>query len=75
MRETGWLIAIGVAVGLPASMALAHLAESEFYGIGAHDPWAIGGATLLIVVVGLLAGLAPAIRAMRIEPVRALRYE
>ena len=57
MRETGWLIAIGVAVGLPASLALARLAESEFYGIRAHDPWAIGAATLLIAVVGLLAGL------------------
>jgi len=75
MRETGWLIAIGVAVGLPASLALARLAESEFYGIRAYDPLAIGGATLLIAVVGLLAGLAPALRAMRIEPVRALRYE
>jgi predicted permease len=75
MRETGWLIAIGVAVGLPASMALARLAESEFYGVRAHDPWAIGGATLLIAVVGLVAGLGPAVRAMRIEPVRALRYE
>ena len=75
MRETGWLIAIGVAVGLPASLALARLAESEFYGIRVYDPWAIGGATLLIAVVGLLAGLAPAVRAMRIEPVRALRYE
>jgi len=43
--------------------------------IRAHDPWAIGGATLLIAVVGLLAGLAPAVRAMRIEPIRALRCE
>ena len=75
LRETGWLIAIGVALGLPASYLLARLAESELYGIRAHDPWALAGAAFLIAVVGLLAGLAPAIRAMRVEPVRALRYE
>jgi ABC-type antimicrobial peptide transport system permease subunit len=75
MREVGWLIAIGVAVGLPASLALSRLAESEFFGVRAYDPWAIGAAILLILIVGLLAGLVPALRAMRIEPVRALRYE
>jgi ABC-type antimicrobial peptide transport system permease subunit len=75
MREVGWLIAAGIVVGLPASYFLARLAESEFYGIGAHDPWAVAGATLLIAVIGLVAGLAPALRAMRIEPVLALRYE
>jgi len=75
MREVGWLLAIGVAVGLPASYALGRLAESQLYGVRAHDAWAMVGATILIVLVGLLAGLAPAIRAMRIQPVSALRYE
>ena len=75
MRETGWLIAIGVTAGLPASILLARLAESELYGVSAHDPLALAGATVVIVAVGLLAGLSPAIRAMRIEPVSALRYE
>jgi predicted permease len=75
MREVGWLIAIGVAVGVPASYLLARLAESQFYGVHAHDPWALAGATLLIAIVGLAAGLAPAVRAMRIEPLDALHYE
>ena len=75
MREVGWLIAIGVAVGVPASYLLARFAESQFYGVQAHDPWALAGATLLIAIVGLVAGLAPAVRAMRIEPLDALRYE
>jgi len=74
-RETGWLIVIGVIIGLPASWLLARLAESELYGVRAHDPLALAGATLLILCVGLAAGLAPAIRAMRIEPVSALRHE
>src|ERR1017187_3791328 len=75
MREVGWLIAIGVAVGVPASYLLARFAESQFYGVHAHDPWALAGATLLIAIVGLAAGLTPAVRAMRIEPLDALRYE
>jgi predicted permease len=75
MREVGWLVAIGVACGLPLSYTLARLVESQFYGINAHDPWVLTGATLLICGVALLAGLAPAVRATRIEPLRALRYE
>jgi ABC-type antimicrobial peptide transport system permease subunit len=75
MREVAWLIAIGVAVGVPASYLLARFAESQFYGVQAHDPWALAGATLLIAIVGLAAGLTPAVRAMRIEPLDALRYE
>jgi len=75
MREVGWLIAIGIAVGLPVSYLLARLAESQFYGVQAHDPWALAGAALLIATIGLVAGLAPAVRAMRIEPLDALRYE
>jgi len=75
MREVGWLIAIGVGVGVPASYLLARLAESQFYGVQAHDPWALAGATFLIAMIGLAAGLAPAVRAMRIAPLDALRYE
>ena len=75
MREVGWLIAAGVGVGLPASYLLARVAEAQFYGVRAHDPWTLAGATLLIAAVGLCAGLAPALRAMHVEPVLALRYE
>jgi len=75
MREAGWMIAIGVAAGLPAALALARLAQSQFYGVRAFDPLVLAGATILIVAVGLAAALAPAVRAMRIEPLNALRYE
>jgi predicted permease len=75
MGDVGRLIAIGAAVGLPAAYWLGRLAESQFYGVRAHDAWALAGGVLLIAVVGVAAGLVPAIRAMRTEPVRALRYE
>jgi ABC-type antimicrobial peptide transport system permease subunit len=75
LREVGVLIAAGVAIGLPASYFLSRLAESQLYGVRAHDLFTLVAATILIVLVGLFAGLAPAVRAMRIEPIRALRYE
>lgn len=75
MREVGWLIAIGVGLGVPASYVLARLAESQLYEVRAHDPLALTAATLLIAAITLLAGLVPALRAMHVEPVNALRYE
>jgi predicted permease len=75
MREMAWLILIGVAVALPASYALARLVESQLYGIRAHDPLVLVGGTLLLVLAAAVAGLGPALRAMRIEPILALRYE
>jgi len=75
LREVGWLVAVGIAIGLPASYFLSRLAESQLYGIRAHDPFTLIAATILIVLVGLFAGLVPALRAMRVEPIQALRYE
>jgi predicted permease len=74
-REIGILLGIGTAVGLPASYALARLIESQLFGIKAHDPFVLFAAILLIVIAAGIAGLTPALRAMRIEPVQALRYE
>jgi predicted permease len=75
LREVCWMLVIGVAAGLPASYALARLVESQLFGIRAHDPVVLIGATLLMAVVALAAGLIPGTRAMRIEPVRALKHE
>jgi predicted permease len=75
VREILWLVAIGVVVGLPLSYALARLAQSQLYGVRAHDAAVLAGAALFIAAVAVGAGLAPALRAIRIEPVRALRHE
>jgi predicted permease len=75
LSETGWLLAAAVGLALPASYALARLAESQLFGIKAHDPLVLAGATILIIFVAVAAAAGPAIRAMRIEPVRALREE
>jgi putative ABC transport system permease protein len=48
---------------------------AQLYGIKAHDPWIAGGSVVLLAVVGAVAGMIPAARAGRIDPILALRYE
>jgi predicted permease len=75
MREVLVLLAIGLALGIPAAMVLGRLVASQLYGIEPYDPWIAGATVLLLAVVSGLAGLIPARRASRIDPILALRYE
>ncbi|HYN06911.1 MAG TPA: hypothetical protein VES67_05940 [Vicinamibacterales bacterium] len=52
-----------------------YLARTQLFGMLAYDPVVLGLAAIVLVVVALGAGLAPAIRASRVDPMRALRYE
>jgi ABC-type antimicrobial peptide transport system permease subunit len=67
--------AAGLAVGIPATRALTRLVESQLYGIHANDALSLAVSGGAVVVVAAIAALIPARRAMRIDPVRALRYE
>jgi putative ABC transport system permease protein len=75
LRETATLIGAGFALGLPAAMAATRLTTSSLVGVSAGDPATMGGATLLMLIVGTCAGLVPARRASRIDPVVALRQD
>ncbi len=75
MREVLRLIVVGVAVGVPAALALTRVVKSQLYGLEAHDPWTLGLATGLLAMVACLAGYVPALRASRLDPMKALRYE
>jgi ABC-type antimicrobial peptide transport system permease subunit len=75
MKEVMVLLAIGLAVGMPAAIGLGRFVATQLYGIQPHDP-AIAASTLLVLAgVSAAAGLIPAHRASRIDPIRALRYE
>jgi predicted permease len=75
LRETLLLVLIGLAAGLPVALGGAHLLRSMLFGVGVADPAAILFATVLLCLVAALAGLLPARRAMRVDPMVALRYE
>jgi putative ABC transport system permease protein len=75
MREVMLLLAIGLAIGIPSAMALGRYVSTQLYGIEANDPWIAGTTMMLLTIVSAAAGLIPAHRASRIDPILALRYE
>jgi predicted permease len=75
MKEVAILIGAGVLVGVPVALALTRLVQNQLYGLAPHDPITLIFATLILAVVAGLAGFIPALRASRIDPTQALRYE
>ena len=75
MREVLLLLSIGLGVGLPAALALGRYVSSQLYGIEGHDPGVAITTIVLLAVVSAAAGLIPAHRASRIDPILALRHE
>jgi len=75
LREALLLVGIGLVVGVLASLALTKTAASLLYELKPNDPLTIAMATLVLMVVALLAGYLPARRAARVDPMVALRDE
>jgi ABC-type antimicrobial peptide transport system permease subunit len=75
MRETLWLVAAGVALGLGSAWWLGRVVQSQLFGLSAADPLAMGVAVAVIVCAAALAGFVPARRAARVDPMTALRSE
>jgi ABC-type antimicrobial peptide transport system permease subunit len=75
LRESMLLVALGVAIGLPAVFATWKLIKSLLYGLTPGDPVALAAATMLMFVVAAVASYIPARRASHTDPIVALRYE
>jgi predicted permease len=74
MRGTA-LVVTGIVIGIAAFFALARLLGSLLYGVGAGDPLAMASASVVLLVVGVLAAVIPGVRASRTDPAIVLREQ
>lgn len=79
LRDAVALAGIGVAIGIPAALAVVHVSrqvlEQLLFGLGPKDPLALGGAAAILLFVAILAGVLPARRASRVDPMVALQRD
>ncbi|HWZ29731.1 MAG TPA: ABC transporter permease [Bryobacteraceae bacterium] len=75
MKEVALLAGVGIAVALPAAYAVGRAVNSQLYGVPPADFAVLAGGALLLALVAAVAGYFPALRATRVDPLVALRYE
>jgi len=75
LGEALLMVGAGILAGIPAALALSRFLASSLYGIGAADPLTYLAIPVVLLAASLLAAYLPARRAMRVEPVVALRQE
>ncbi|HXG89560.1 MAG TPA: ABC transporter permease [Vicinamibacterales bacterium] len=75
LRQVAWMTLIGGLLGLAGAVGLGQLAQSLLYQLNGYDPMVLATSMVLLAIVAMGAGLIPAMRASRIDPMVALRYE
>jgi putative ABC transport system permease protein len=75
LRMGMWLIAAGLGVGLVASFLVSKVLASELFGVSARDPLTFAAVSLVVMAAGTAACWVPAMKATRIDPMVALRFE
>jgi ABC-type antimicrobial peptide transport system permease subunit len=75
LRQVIRMMILGGAIGIAAAIALGRVAGSLLFGLEGNDPLTVVLVTVVLGLVGLAAGYIPALRASRVDPMVALRYE
>jgi predicted permease len=75
LRESTWLAAAGIVVGVGAALGLTHFIKSMLYGVAPDDAATVMGGALILLAVAPAASWIPARRAARVQPMEALRHE
>ncbi|MDE3109556.1 MAG: FtsX-like permease family protein, partial [Acidobacteriota bacterium] len=75
LKEGGALTLAGIFVGVAAALGLTRFMATLLYGVKPWDPMAFGGVVILLGAVAVFAAYVPARRAMRVDPMVALRHE
>jgi predicted permease len=75
LREGMLLVAVGLGIGIPLSLASSRLLDSFLFGLKGTDPLSMMAVIFLLAAVSAIAGIIPARRAAKVDPMVALRYE
>jgi ABC-type antimicrobial peptide transport system permease subunit len=75
LKQVGVMTAVGGAIGIAGAIGLGRAAQSLLYELQGYNPVVIVASAAVLSMVALAAGLLPAIRASRIDPMQALRHE
>ena len=73
LAESGWLVGIGLLIGLALSLGAARAAQALLFGLQPADPATIAAATALLATIGFIASYLPARRASKTDPMQVLR--
>ncbi len=75
LREAVLLTLVGILVGVPCTLAATRLVTHMIFGLSAADPITLLTASLILLIAGTIAGYLPAVRAMKLDPMTALRHD
>ncbi|HUP43718.1 MAG TPA: FtsX-like permease family protein, partial [Thermoanaerobaculia bacterium] len=75
LGQMGLMLGIGGVLGIAAALAAGRAVRSVLFGLESYDPVVVAIGTATLVLVALAAGYVPALRASRVDPMEALRYE